>query len=470
MTTAEILPVPRTPGGVPSPYRIALAVIAATVALFGLPCAPSNAAPGLLGVQPGAADTRAASPGGDAIASRASTAGGGTDKTVKTPVPQAIIISDDPVGLSDQERAARKVKWEHALQPIARREGASLFFDVNLALPPPIMQEDRPYGTLAMRRLGELMKRRWRQIDGIQVFTRSDENDPTDYRYFDEHILDWLQSLSPQDRTALTQGKLPLSRVDPVTRESIVSWAINLNPGMAATFLERGDEAGLGMAFNPTIEWQDLKTGEHRWWTIELSRPSVTLAGGSSGAAPAAFPSEAPRALDRPAPGQLDFGPGQVLELKDILKRAEAVYGIRYNSDLRLAHATFFVNGRFSRATLADVLKAATAVLPAAESTSHHGDWGATRIASLLTDDFPGLLQDPLMYQPHPDDPAVPLPISSSAFQEQQTATVAEIAGITPLLQELERLGLTPDSVVDLRPAFVFYVGAGGWPIGSSIE
>lgn len=78
----------------------------------------------------------------------------------------------DPHFATQEELKATYEDWEAALRTICEAEGiAAMVFDIEPAYRHVEPWTER-YGAEAMRLLGYGAKRRWLQIDGVQVFTR----------------------------------------------------------------------------------------------------------------------------------------------------------------------------------------------------------------------------------------------------------------------------------------------------------
>lgn len=387
--------------------------------------------------------------------------------------PRTVAESNDSASLTPERRAYLTEYWRRVLTPVAVVESRPFFFDINLISPPNVFRVAEPAGTRTMKLLARLTQRQWQQVHGVQVFTREVDDDPSSAAYFEHRALDWMRSLSPDDRQALMKGKLRLDQVDPAFRENIISWAINLQPAMASVLLNRGSRAGLEVGFNPVIVWKDARTGESQSASIHTPYPPIDVPSDAHSASPAGpGQGSAPAdVLETSMPGPLDFGQGKVLELKEILALAKGAFGVRYNSDSRLDHATFFVSGQFRRDVFNDVLKAATTLEPAGESNEPHGWIGEQPVRDLINSGFEDLLHDPLLYSPDERPPGTPLAVSMSAFLNGDDMTVRQLAGASPgLMAHLALIGLGPDTMVHLRPSLVFMIDAGGAQAGSSID
>lgn len=267
----------------------------------------------------------------------------------------------------------RKLRiWTWSLSQIAAREKANLFVDVSLDSTPPYAGYDKPCGVAAMKALARAVKRTWKQIDGIQTFSRMGVWSQK------EEIaaaLSWVNSLTPEHFSELMGGTITLDQLDE-SQQDLMQSLNGWEPDMNFALLGKSQTQQIRLTLSPKVQYRDPQTGELK--TISLPcRPERALSG------KAAKPSEPTHALGSPEVGELDFGKGVTLSLTNIVDKAQKAYSVRYIVDERVANTWYFVSGRYSRKGFEQALANVSMVPPVrlmqTARSDRHGDLAALR-------------------------------------------------------------------------------------------
>ncbi|MEW5882720.1 MAG: hypothetical protein AB1725_00660, partial [Armatimonadota bacterium] len=150
--------------------------------------------------------------------------------------------------------------WEETLRAICDVEGIeAMVFDIEPAYE-YIEPWEKRLGAEAMRLFAFGSKRRWLQVDGVQVFTRVGYNYRTN-RYT-ETLLDLLRSMDEETLKQLTNEGVRLSELGSARDQVLPRLA--LDPAMAKVLAERGGEVLVQATFAPQFEYTDPKTGASR--------------------------------------------------------------------------------------------------------------------------------------------------------------------------------------------------------------
>ncbi|RME20939.1 MAG: hypothetical protein D6800_12650 [Candidatus Zixiibacteriota bacterium] len=332
--------------------------------------------------------------------------------------------------------------WEEALRKICDTEGiAAMVFDIE-----PTYQHVEPwtkrYGAEAMRLLGYGAKRRWVQIDGVQVFTRVG----FDYRATrsTETLLALLAGLDEESLKRLSSEGLSLGDLGSMGDAMLpyLAW----DPAMAKILLDRGPNVQVQAQFAPQFAYRDPKTG--RVVTDQLGFVDTGPPWSQSN-----VPSQPrePVPYEPHRPGPLDFGPGKVMTLREFKAKAQAVFGTVYEIDARLMTAPVFVRGSMSKETFEKVYQEVASAQHPVEIRPVSQD---DLLRELLETKAGSLAQDAKdkLWGLSPDD-----------FIQGKTMTVGELAKLDPSISEyMESLGLSPSDQVQLKPGVIFTFDAGG--------
>lgn len=358
------------------------------------------------------------------------------------PAQEPQLPSYRPHVATPEELAAIYENWESALITICEAEGiAAMVFDIE-----PAYQHVDPwterYGAEAMRLLGYGAKRRWLQIDGVQVFTRVG----FDYRATrsTDALLSILASLDEESLQRLGSEGLSLGELGSMGDRMLpyLAW----DPPMARILLDRGPNVQVQAKFAPQFEYRNPKTGRvvtDQLGTVDTGPPW------SQGKVPS-HPRE-PVPYEPHRPGPLDFGPGKVITLREFKAKAQAAFGTVYEIDARLMTAPVFVRGSMSKDTFDNVYQEIASAqhpvevrpVPQDDLLQELLETKAASLAQGAKDELWGL---------SPDD-----------FIEGRTMTVGDLARLDPSIGEyLDSVGLSPTDQVRLKPGLIFTFDAGG--------
>lgn len=349
----------------------------------------------------------------------------------------------DPHFATKEDLQAIYEDWEAALRTICEAEGiAAMVFDIEPAYRNVDPWTER-YGAEAMRLLGYGAKRRWIQVDGVQVFTRVG----FDYRatHSTDVLLSILASLDEEVVGRLGSEDLSLGDLGSIGDQMLpfLAW----DPPMAKVLLDRGSSIRVQAKFAPQFEYRDPKTG--RVVTDQLG--TVDTGPTWSEHKVPSHPRE-PVPYEPHRPGPLDFGSGKVITLREFKSKAQTTFGTVYEIDARLMTAPVFVRGSMNKQTFEKVYREVASAQHPVEvrPAAPHDDLlrelletKASPLAQEAKDELWGL---------SPDD-----------FVQGKALTVGDLARLDPTIGEyLNSLGLAPSDQVRLKPGLIFTFDAGG--------
>jgi len=248
----------------------------------------------------------------------------------QAPVPApASAAQDAERQLIEKDRELqRKIRaWQWTLSQISKREKATMFFDVPLDRTPPNIAYEGPFGARTMTAIADSADRRWKQVNGIQTFARSQT------RISQEQIaaaLKWLATLPDDQFNRLYAGKSTLADLDPQTQDlmrGLAAW----EPDMSFVLLGKSDTTQVRLILCPKISYTDPKTGAVKQMTIPMRLKPVDLKPKQ-----AARPLLELQPLDKSQDGPLKFEGGVVLPLSEIAARAKDAFHTAYDVDARI--------------------------------------------------------------------------------------------------------------------------------------
>lgn len=361
-----------------------------------------------------------------------------------TPPPQnSQLPRYEPHFATEEELKAIYADWGSALRAICEAEDIeAMVFDIEPAYRHVEPWTER-YGAEAMRLLGYGAKRRWIQVDGVQVFTRVGFN----YRATrsTETLLSILASLDEEGIRRLGNEGLTLGELGSIGDQMLpyLAW----DPPMAKILMDRGSNIHVQARFAPQFEYTDPKTGRvvtDQLGSVDTGPPWTQQE--------AATHRREPVPYEPHRPGPLDFGPGKVITLREFKSEAQAVFDTVYEIDARLMTAPVFVRGSMTKETFEKVYQeVASAQHPIEVSPVPQND----ALRRLLETKASSLAQDgkDKLWGLSPDD-----------FVEGKTMTVGDLAALEESIGEylLDTLGLTPSDQVRLKPGVLFIFDAGG--------
>lgn len=249
--------------------------------------------------------------------------------------------------------------WERTLSAIAASEHTSLFFFVPVNTFAPRVSISAPHGKETMRALASTYYLDWRQVGGVQVFRWLNMTEVL--RASTRSIFTTLVNQDADTLSKLMTSGLNLYELDEATADA-VRGQVSACPGLGLALLDNSDVARVALDITPRFTFTDLRTGQSR--TAELSprqRPDGLFNMNELNRKGASVKRNLVPLAEQ-EPSRLDFGPGKVRTLADIIARAAAAFGVDYELDPRIAANTYFVCGRMSKGSFEGALEFATAV------------------------------------------------------------------------------------------------------------
>ena len=247
--------------------------------------------------------------------------------------------------------------WLSVLRTVARVERASLCVDVDESDRPAALLYERPDGERGLDRVAVALGRSRSVVEGVHVFGRRMVTD--DLRRFSahEHAMGFLKSLGVTETSRLSQGTLEFSSL-PSSLQARLRYAIaTLGSGLGDSMLAQyPDRIGMRLVFEPvaTVKAQTNDGIVTLMLLPERTPVPVPLATQIRDLDP----------LGRPMDGALDFEDGSILNLQEIMDRAEITFGKAFSYDRRLSQTRYFVSGAFTESRLLKVIEAVTAPMP----------------------------------------------------------------------------------------------------------
>jgi hypothetical protein len=188
------------------------------------------------------------------------------------------------------------------------------------------------------------------------VFRRKLDEDDLRLLNPHEHVIAVLNSLSVTETNRLRQGDLPLSSLSASAQRRLRHSIAMLGDGLGDSMLaEHPDRIGMRLVLDPIAVFSS-RTGEGEVKLQLLDeRSKVPL--------PESGPGE-PAPLGRPTDGEVDFGEGGILSLREICAKAERVLQKTIWYDGRLAPTRYFISGTYTEQRLLEVIAAVTEPFP----------------------------------------------------------------------------------------------------------
>lgn len=160
-----------------------------------------------------------------------------------------------------------------------------------------------------------------------------------------------LGQLSDDQLDQLFKTGLALDDMPPDLRDSLIT-AVSTSPSVASKLADSGGRALVKLAVISMVDFAD-SAGTHHQAPVSVIGDYFS----QKALATAQKRAEAPRKGSVPSvkptfdsdTGALDFGEGRLMKVSEAMTRAEAVFGVSYRIDRRLAADYLFLRGRFSR-------------------------------------------------------------------------------------------------------------------------
>lgn len=235
-------------------------------------------------------------------------------------------------------------EWEQALQAASRLEDAAFVFDVDTTrLPPDVPQHAT--GEFLCHILSEAHRREWTNINGVQLFTRYSPSTMGGFYAHKVEALSWLNSLSGDEWREMIEGTFTSGTIPDEQRDAILA-TFRGGQGFQSALAGNPLSSTVEAVFIPvmTVQLRDGRTVKQALWVLGEGRPARP--------SPAKSTTEAFfRPLPHRSEGDLDFGEGKLLTLREVLDEARRVFSSFYTYDGRLAGTTYFFSGKFDKET-----------------------------------------------------------------------------------------------------------------------
>ena len=366
---------------------------------------------------------------------------------------------------------ARLQIWERRLAQFAVKEHATMFFDVPDSQFCPIAFFSKPFGIDGMKAMAVATSHNWKQIAGIQAFSRISLTQ--DWNQYQHDLFAWIESMDQQSFRDLIDGNLFLGQLDDSTAETVRNFAGTI-PELNFALLENVESTKVAVDVAPRFTFKDSKTGEMR--TVELSLRQYP--GGLSRpneSKPPKLPARQITVLDKPVPGKLDFGTGSVMSLTEIIKRASETFGVRYDLDGRIAKNHYFVCGEYAEDKFAEALEYLTAV-PAVKPHKVLGDLSSdvAFLKARMKAANAGKVDITWLREGIPHSSSQELAtlndkygksemLDTSAFTQGGTVTASALCANSPgLANFLQQQGISPDTKLSLSFGMIVTIGCPG--------
>ena len=365
-----------------------------------------------------------------------------------------------------REKKQRLRLWQDYLSQIVAKKKATLFFDVPADVQPPTIVVAKSSGTAAMKTLALGTRHTWQQINGVQTFARTN-GDFTQAGI--NKAFAWVHGLQGDKKAALLSGKMGISQLSPDDRNLVLRLVSTTDKETALALSDAGNNVGLGITFNPSLEYTDPKTGEKKEITLRTNNFAKVDV-------PSTAPTDAPDTLssklDAAPEGELNFGKGAVKTLKEITTQAHDTFGVFYVVDDRVAENDYFVSGNYSQKDFEEILKRVTTVPPvvalppkaaAAKMLSEYQDAFAgtsVDVTGFRGDIARGTDDLNAMRSQYGDKETIP----ANDFLQGRTVSVSDLAANRPgLAAHLATLGVPPGARVTLHASLLLAIKAEGW-------
>jgi hypothetical protein len=378
---------------------------------------------------------------------------------VSQPAPASAAQDSERQLIEKDREIKRKVRaWRWTLSQISKREKATMFFDVPLDRTPPNIAYDRPFGARTMTAIADSADRRWKQINGIQTFARSQT------RKSQEEVteaLKWLATLPDDQFNRLYAGKSTLADLDPQTQDlmrGLAGW----EPDMSFALLGKSDATQVRLIVGPKFSYTDPKTGAAKQMTIPMGlKPADPKPNPGVGRAPEAQP------LDKPTDGPLKFNEGEILQLSEIAARAADAFHVAYAVDARIAENRYFISGSYTKTDFEAVLEKVTTVPPVRVRPPHpdHASELALLRSRILGTDHGtvdvSILRGGIRFKGSEDLGAfnqkygATEELSATDFLQQKSMMASDLCQGKPgLALFFERIGVAPNTMLSLDANF----------------
>ncbi len=244
------------------------------------------------------------------------------------------------------DQTAKSIEaWTNALAEVAKTEATAIIFDVNIQIPSPTGYRLK-LGKTGMKWLAAATNRSWKEVDGVQLFTRTLNADKVTYLSHVAEFSDFLNLLSGSDKSKLIGDGLPLSAI-PSGGEGFLGKVIGPYSTVSASdVLATWQKSALRLKMLPRLEYVDPTTNQVRSVPLigrETTERALKRSGTTSGKG-LIFD-----ALMTPPTGSLKIAPGKCMKLSELIAEAAKAFEVSLMYDKRLADSLVFVSGQFDR-------------------------------------------------------------------------------------------------------------------------
>lgn len=273
---------------------------------------------------------------------------------VTTIIASALIAQ---VGGTDSPKGLEEL--EHALQGYVKLENVSVFMDVEESMRIPDVPKKRD-GGWSMVYLAGFVDREWSEIEGVQVFGRRARNQPTIYQEAQLDVLRIMNSLSDSDlhdalNDGMSLGRLPVRDVAELLGitfnwKGVIQSTFNSHPRETFDAI-KGDLAQTSMRLMP-MEKYVIYDDSGRKREV-YNNENLVLLSMDIGAyvAPEMTRNQSVALAVAPAPvdGELNFGEGEIVSVRELLSQSSKVFKTRFRIDPRLYDNYIFVSGSYTK-------------------------------------------------------------------------------------------------------------------------
>jgi hypothetical protein len=266
---------------------------------------------------------------------------------------------------SAQEREKQHEEaWVKYLTSLAKQERVQIVFDCTPVLAPSPTAES--LGTFGLDVLARRTNRQRIEIEGVQVFVRKQPTGKEETSNSILEVLNVLGSLEPDQLRKLCTDGLDISELQQDQRASLLL-ALPIDPADCNRAI-KGEPFKIALDLYASYEFQSPISGNTEHGTLSSNRFGGWMARHASGITAARPESEAGSrfpALSPPATdGDLDFGEGSIMTLREANERASKQFDTHYFIDGRLAASKYFFSGKFTESRYEDTVNALSEVIP----------------------------------------------------------------------------------------------------------
>ncbi len=249
--------------------------------------------------------------------------------------------------LTPEELKKRLQLWEEACKEVTTKEKCAAFIDLTRAQNdvPPNLAYAQPAGLRAMRALARALHLQYKQAGGIQTFFQGDSSQNAWLNRDIDYAIRAMAGMNDKDFKALLDGTLYLSDTDDPVREAFERIG-GAERDMNYVMLDQYTKMRVQLSIYAKVKYIDNAASAFKVFDL-ISPPH-------SGKNLTPVVSPQPKAatitvLAHPVRGELDFGPGSVMPLSQILKTASKAFNCAYELDPRIKHMVCFVSGSMTR-------------------------------------------------------------------------------------------------------------------------